>query len=166
MTCKHCQRHPKRWCLVPVRGLRAAASVLSAALLTSLIDTGATSAAAATCASLAGLALADTTITAAESVAAGAYTAPDGEVFTSLPAFCRIAATLTPSSDSDIKIEVWMPGPPRAMGRTRHRTGPDHCVPRGEWCAGLFTPGLPLSGAAALQRGRRYDKSQQFHMHR
>jgi len=26
-----------------------------------------------------------------------------------LPAFCRIAATLTPSSDSDIKIEVWLP---------------------------------------------------------
>jgi feruloyl esterase len=26
-----------------------------------------------------------------------------------LPAFCRIAATLRPSSDSDIKIEVWMP---------------------------------------------------------
>jgi feruloyl esterase len=25
------------------------------------------------------------------------------------PAFCRIAATLTPSSDSDIKIEVWLP---------------------------------------------------------
>ena len=26
-----------------------------------------------------------------------------------LPAFCRVAATLTPSSDSDIKIEVWLP---------------------------------------------------------
>jgi feruloyl esterase len=37
------------------------------------------------------------------------HTAPDGEVFTNLPAFCRIAATLTPTSDSNIKIEVWMP---------------------------------------------------------
>ena len=53
--------------------------------------------------------LPDTTITAAEPVAAGTYTAPDGEVFTDLPAFCRIAATLTPTSDSDINIEVWMP---------------------------------------------------------
>ncbi|HMD65110.1 MAG TPA: tannase/feruloyl esterase family alpha/beta hydrolase, partial [Stellaceae bacterium] len=53
--------------------------------------------------------LPDTTITAAQSIAAGTYTAPDGEVFTDLPAFCRIAATLTPTSDSDIKIEVWMP---------------------------------------------------------
>jgi hypothetical protein len=25
------------------------------------------------------------------------------------PAFCRVAATLTPTSDSDIKIEVWLP---------------------------------------------------------
>src|SRR4030095_2232810 len=26
-----------------------------------------------------------------------------------LPTYCRVAATLTPSSDSDIKIEVWLP---------------------------------------------------------
>ena len=55
------------------------------------------------------MALPDTAITAAEPVTAGTYTAPDGEVFTSLPAFCRIAATLTPTSDSNINIEVWMP---------------------------------------------------------
>ena len=84
-------------------------NLLSAALLTSLAGVGATSAAAATCESLSGLVLSDTTITAAEPVAAGTYTAPDCEVFTNLPAFCRIAATLTPTSDSDIKIEVWMP---------------------------------------------------------
>ena len=29
--------------------------------------------------------------------------------YANLPAFCRIAATLRPTSDSDIKIEVWMP---------------------------------------------------------
>jgi feruloyl esterase len=55
------------------------------------------------------LALPETTITAAGPVAAGTYTAPDGEVLTNLPAFCRIAATLTPTPDSNIKIEVWMP---------------------------------------------------------
>jgi feruloyl esterase len=92
-----------------LRGLRRIQNLLSAALLTSLVGIGATPAAAATCTSLSGLALPDTTITAAEPVAAGTYTAPDGEVFTNLPAFCRIAATLTPTSDSDIKIEVWMP---------------------------------------------------------
>src|SRR5207245_10476996 len=30
-------------------------------------------------------------------------------VFQQLPTFCRVAATLRPSSDSDIKIEVWLP---------------------------------------------------------
>jgi len=74
--------------------------------LTSLVGIGATPAAAATCASLAGLALPDTTITLAEPISAGTYTAPDGNVFADLPAFCRIAATLTPTSDSNIKIEV------------------------------------------------------------
>jgi feruloyl esterase len=46
---------------------------------------------------------------AAQLIPAGTYTAPDGEVFTNLPAFCRIAAMLTPTSDSDINIELWMP---------------------------------------------------------
>ena len=100
----HAERRPSL-----VTGAQRAASVLSAALVTSLVGISATPAAAATCASLAGLALPDTTITAAQSVAAGTYTAPDGEVFADLPAFCRIAATLTPTSDSNIKIEVWMP---------------------------------------------------------
>src|SRR6516162_5946706 len=90
-------------------GLPRAASVFPAALATSLLGIGATPAAATTCASLSNLALPQTTITAVESVPAGTYTAPDGEVFTDLPAFCRVAAMLTPTFDSDIKIEVWMP---------------------------------------------------------
>jgi feruloyl esterase len=69
--------------------------------------------AAATCASLKNLMLRDTEITAAQPIPTATptapYTAPDGEVFTNLPAFCRIAATLTPTPDSNIKIEVWMP---------------------------------------------------------
>src|SRR6185436_323215 len=32
-----------------------------------------------------------------------------GDAASTLPAFCRVAATLKPSSDSDIKIEVWLP---------------------------------------------------------
>jgi feruloyl esterase len=87
--------------------------VLAAALLTALIGIGATPAAAATCTNLKNLMLPDTAITAAEPIPAATpttpYTAPDGEVFTNLPAFCRVAATLTPTSDSNIKIEVWMP---------------------------------------------------------
>ncbi|HXM64666.1 MAG TPA: tannase/feruloyl esterase family alpha/beta hydrolase [Terriglobales bacterium] len=64
---------------------------------------------AATCESLGSLKLPETTITAAQSIPAGTYTAPNGQVFTSMPAFCRVAATLTPTSDSDIGIEIWMP---------------------------------------------------------
>jgi feruloyl esterase len=82
--------------------------ILFAALTVSLLATTGP-AMAATCASLANLTLPDTTITAAQSVGAGTYTAPDGTVLPDLPAFCRIAATLTPTSDSNIKIEVWMP---------------------------------------------------------
>ena len=29
--------------------------------------------------------------------------------YASLPAFCRVLATLTPTSDSDIKVELWLP---------------------------------------------------------
>jgi len=64
---------------------------------------------ARTCESLVSLQLPSTTITAAESIPAGTYTAPNGEVFKDMPAFCRVAATLTPTSDSEIGIEVWMP---------------------------------------------------------
>src|SRR5208282_5451862 len=66
-------------------------------------------AAAATCESLVSLKLPETTITAAQLISTGTYSAPNGQVFTHLPAFCRVAATLTPTGDSDIGIEVWMP---------------------------------------------------------
>jgi feruloyl esterase len=68
--------------------------------------------AADSCAALAALALPRGTVTLAQSVAAGTFR-PDGAGeagnFTALPAFCRIAATVTPTADSDIKIEVWLP---------------------------------------------------------
>ena len=68
---------------------------------------------AATCESLASQALPQATITAAEAVAAGAFSQPGGRgggnPFADLPAFCRVAATLKPTADSDIKMEVWLP---------------------------------------------------------
>lgn len=69
---------------------------------------------AASCESLTSLSLPDTTITSAQPVAPGAFAAPAGgrgnpNAYKDLPAFCRFAATLKPSSDSDIKIEVWLP---------------------------------------------------------
>jgi len=74
---------------------------------------------AASCESVASLALPDGKITSATLVDAGAFSPPQGfapampfagpEVFKSLPTFCRVTATLTPTPDSDIKIEVWLP---------------------------------------------------------
>ena len=69
---------------------------------------------AGTCEDLASLALPNTTVTLAQSVAAGEFSAPGGRggapvSYKDLPAFCRVAATLRPTSDSDIKIEVWLP---------------------------------------------------------
>ncbi len=72
---------------------------------------------AASCESVTTLSRPNTKVTSAVEVAAGAFTPPGAQgrgggpaaAFTSLPAFCRVAATLTPTSDSDIKIEVWLP---------------------------------------------------------
>jgi len=69
----------------------------------SLALTLAASASAATCESLTSLALPHTTITSAQS----ANSAGSGSQV--LPAFCRVSATIRPTSDSDIKIEVWLP---------------------------------------------------------
>jgi feruloyl esterase len=78
-------------------------------LVFTIATIGVSDSSAATCESLASLKLPDTTITAAQSIPSGTYTAPNGEVFKNMPAFCRVAATLAPTSDSEIGIEVWMP---------------------------------------------------------
>ena len=72
---------------------------------------------AATCDSLSSLKLPNTTITAAQTTVPGSFTVPstppvnvpNPAVLSKLPAFCRVLATLAPTSDSDIKIEVWLP---------------------------------------------------------
>jgi feruloyl esterase len=75
--------------------------------------------AATSCDALASLALPNGTITLAHEVGAGAFMPspdpgsdeppPNARAFAALPAFCRVAATLRPSSDSDIRMEVWLP---------------------------------------------------------
>jgi len=66
-------------------------------------------ASAATCESLAALSLLHTTITKAEAVRAGEFKPPAGRAMQNIPAFCRVAGTLKPSADSDIRFEVWLP---------------------------------------------------------
>src|SRR6185436_16896178 len=65
------------------------------------------------CTSLAALTIPTVTIKSANLVAAGPFTPPssaDAPATTvSLPAHCRIEATARPTSDSEIKFEVWIP---------------------------------------------------------
>jgi tannase/feruloyl esterase len=91
-----------------MRILAAAFLSLGAATLMSAWSVNASS----SCADLAKLALPGTTITLAATVDAGAFGPPASaraDAFRALPAFCRVAATLKPTADSDIKIEVWLP---------------------------------------------------------
>ena len=56
-----------------------------------------------------------TTISSAETVAAGAFVAPAGGFggfgpdYSGLPAFCRVVGSIHPTSDSDIRFELWLP---------------------------------------------------------
>src|SRR5262245_4416366 len=87
----------------------------------------------ASCDGLKSLALPDTTITRTETVAAGQFVMPEGSVrpgqpppnVSRLPEFCRVGATLAPSKDSDIKMEVWLP--------TSGRNGKFQAVGNGGW---------------------------------
>jgi len=111
-------------------------------------------AAAKDCAELGGAALPQGKITSATLVPAGGFqlapTAggpPPGVAasgFKALPAFCRIQATLTPSPDSDIKVEVWMP----ASGWNGKFVG----IGNGVWAGSIsyFQLGEPLSRGYAV----------------
>jgi feruloyl esterase len=66
--------------------------------------------AAARCHAIANIQLDGVTITAAASMETGSFTPPEEtSAVVDLPPFCRIAATLRPTPDSNIKIELWMP---------------------------------------------------------
>ncbi len=117
--------------------------VIIAAVVSMLLSVA--PAAAASCESLASLTFPDATITMAQPVAAGAFTQPGGRggptQLSDLPAFCRVAATLKPSNDSDIKIEVWLP----ATGWNGKFQG----VGNGAWQGSIAYPAM----AEALRRG-------------
>lgn len=71
-----------------------------------------TPAMATPCSNLLALQLPHATITSAMDNTSGVFVDPTTSpptTLTGLPAFCRVIATLTPSSDSNIQIEVWLP---------------------------------------------------------
>jgi feruloyl esterase len=93
-------------------------------LVAALLVTSAPILAAIGCENLKNLSIPNTKVTLAETVAAGAFrplAAGKGapQQFADLPAFCRVQATLTPTSDSDIKIELWMPAAANWNGEFR-----------------------------------------------
>ena len=65
------------------------------------------------CEKLADVTLTNATVTSATSVTAGSYKPPAGPGLpapsAALPAFCRVAGVAKPTSDSDIRFEVWLP---------------------------------------------------------
>ncbi len=67
------------------------------------------------CQSLAQVPLTNATVIAAESVDAGGFTPPGqanaaaAATFKTVPPFCRVTLRLTPTADSDIRVEVWLP---------------------------------------------------------
>jgi feruloyl esterase len=140
-------------CLATQAGKYVAASGLWAVLL----STAALAAPAVSCESLAKLNLPGTTITLAQTVAAGAFEVPGpkppggGNAFfpsadtKSLPAFCRVAATLKPTSDSDIRIEVWLP----LSGWNGNYLG----VGSGGWAGHIIYAGNPIGLTDGLRMG-------------
>ncbi|WP_255551522.1 tannase/feruloyl esterase family alpha/beta hydrolase [Granulicella sp. dw_53] len=81
-------------------------------------------------------------ITLAKKIDAGAFTSGGSpKMFSHLPAFCRVAATLKPTSASDIRIEVWLP----LIGWN----GKFLAVGSGGWGGSIAYDGM----ADALQRG-------------
>jgi Tannase and feruloyl esterase len=103
---------------------------------------------AATCESLADLKLPNTTITLAQTVAAGAFAPPSqannmpiAASYKDLSAFCRVTGTIKPTSDSEIKFEVWMP--------REGWNGKFHGIGNGGFAGSITYQGL----AGALARG-------------
>ena len=101
--------------------------------------------AAQTCESLVSLKVPNTAITLAASVPAHGFSrqasGPAQPAVTNAVAFCRVAATLTPSPDSDIKIEVWMP--------LSDWNGKFQAVGNGGWAGTISYPAM----SEALARG-------------
>lgn len=89
------------------------ASVMGALALASMATTGAPATQAATagtaCPNLAALTIPNVTIRSAAAVPAGGFTPPGANGVLTHPAFCRVEATARPTSDSEIKFEVWIP---------------------------------------------------------
>ena len=97
------------------------------------------------CESLKSLSLPNATITAAETLPAGAFQAPGTPPppVAMLPARCRVAAVLTPSADSQIELELWLPA--------ENWNGKFEAVGNGGWAGAItFGNGNPQAIARTM----------------
>jgi feruloyl esterase len=110
------------------------------------------------CEKLTALSLPRTTVTLAESLSGGTFTPPEtsaggpGRALTNLPSFCRVTATLRPSPDSDIRIEVWLPASVDGFGGPASGwNGKLQSVGNGAWAGVIPYPalGTALAGGYA-----------------
>ena len=120
-----------------------------AALLLVIFFAATLSFAQSPCDKLKSLSLPDTTLAAVEYKPAGPYSAPSpfagapaakAQPAQTLPAYCRIALVLTPSKDSHIESEVWIP---------EDWNGKLQVVGNGGWAGTISFPAM----AAALREG-------------
>ncbi|HEY3042950.1 MAG TPA: tannase/feruloyl esterase family alpha/beta hydrolase, partial [Vicinamibacterales bacterium] len=133
--------------LLAAGALASVAVTLVTLTITIAATTPATAAAAANgiCESLASRAFSGVTITSAQTVAAGAFSIPgaarQNPAFKQLPEFCRVVATLAPSSDSHIEMELWLPA--------QNWNGKFLAVGNGGWAGNIVTDAI----ATGLSRG-------------
>jgi tannase/feruloyl esterase len=118
-------------------------AALVVAIVPTLFEAITPAASAATaCANLAALTIPGVSVRSAAAVAAGPFTPPGARQDMTLPAFCRVEAVARPTSDSEIKFEVWIP-PAEAWN------GKFEGVGNGGYSGAISYPAM----AAALRRG-------------
>jgi len=91
--------------MLPALALAVVVSVTG----TTLSPRAGAAAAVTACGDLAGLAIPDVRIASASFVNEGPFTPPGTSRPLSVTAFCRLSAVASPTSDSQISIEVWLP---------------------------------------------------------
>ena len=106
------------------------------------------------CEGLVNLSLPGAVVTAAQSVTGGTFNTPPGcttgspgcTTNTGLPAFCRVAGTATPTSDSIINFEVWIRTDDSFNGKYEQ-------VGCGGFCGSINYTGPAASLTSAIRRG-------------
>jgi len=97
-----------------MRRRRVSRWIFGVALVVATTASSTAGAATATCDGLRSLSLPAATITLTETISGHTFNPPPAtgitwRPLTDLPAFCRVTATLRPTTDSEIAIEVWLP---------------------------------------------------------